>query len=258
MNYSKEDLQNIFTLYSNIHLSSEHPELYPELDDIREILNIIFHRTAFFSSYIDDDTSYKSISYIIDLFKSIDKEDLKLIDHHLIDSFTYPYNSFINIFINKLNAIFRPNEFKDNASYVNYFTKFFSQLCAIHAARVDISKYNNLDILVKTFNDYMIGTLKKREYYVLLQLVTAYIYKNINEFNEEIILNIFDSVFNDEYYLSKIKLNSAMLSSNVTIDDSILSWYTTEDINNTYNFVADIINKIIDKDNFHKVKKVIR
>ena len=70
--------------------------------------------------------------------------------------------------------------------------------------------------------------------------------------------NIFDSVFNDEYYLSKIKLNSAMLSSNVTIDDSILSWYTTEDINNTYNFVADIINKIIDKDNFHKVKKVIR
>ena len=48
MNYSKEETMSIFTLYSSRYLSSEHPELYPELNDISEILNIIFHRTKKF------------------------------------------------------------------------------------------------------------------------------------------------------------------------------------------------------------------
>ena len=258
MNYSKEDLNNIFTLYSNVGFSSKHPELYPELNDISEILNIIFHRTAFFSPYIDDDTSYQSISYIINLFKSIDKEDLKLIDHHLIDCFTYPYNSYINIFINKLNAIFRPKEFIDNATYVSYFSKSFSQLCAVQAARVDISQYHNLDILVKTYNNYLLDSPKKKEYYELLQLVVAYIYKNIDNFNEETILKVFDSLFENEYYLSKIKLNLAVFSGSVVMDSDILKWHTKKDINDAYNYVTDIINKVMNNNEHHKVKKVIR
>ncbi len=257
MNYSKEELQRIFVLYSNIGLASKQPFLFPELNDISKILNIIFHRTAFFTSYIDDETSYKTISYIIDLFKSIDKEELKLIDHHLIDSFTYPYNSFIDIFINRLNSIFRPKEVNDDAVYVTNFSKVFTHLNAVYAACVDISRYNNLDILVKTFNNYMIGTSQKREYYALLQLVVAYIYKNIDNYNEEMILNIFDSLLKDDYYLSKIRLNSAFRFDEI-IDDNILRWHNKEDLNYTYNYIADIINKIIGNEELCKAKRVIK
>ena len=257
MNYSKEETMSIFTLYSSRYLSNEHPELYPELNDISEILNIIFHRTAFFTSHIDDDTSHKTINYIINLFKSIDKEDLKLIDHHLLDCFTYPYNILINNFINKVNAIFRPTEFNDEATYVTFFFYFFSQLCAVHSACVDIFKYHNLDVLVKTFNDYMTGTSKKREYYALLQLVAAYIYKNVDNFNEEIILNIFDSLFKDDYYLSKIRLNSALCFEGI-IDDNILRWHNKEELEYTYNYISYVIKQILDNKELDSAKKVIR
>ena len=257
MNYSKEDLKRIFTIYSNGLLYKANSSFYPELNDIDWMLNICFSRTAFFSSVIDDETSYKTINYVINLLKSIDKEQLKLIDYHMMESITYPFSSNNNHLINKLNAVFRPKEVTDNATYVINFLKFFEQLSAVNAAQVNIGRYRNLDVLVKMANNYMIGTSKKRECYSLLQIAVAYIYKNIDNFNEEVILNIFDSLFKDEYYLSKIRLNSSFRFGEV-IYDNILRWHNKEDINCTYDYISYIIEQILDNKELDNVKKVIR
>lgn len=257
MNYSKEDLKRILTIYSNGSLYKANPSFYPELSDIDWILNICFSRTAFFSSAIDDETSYKTINYVINLLKSIDKEQLKLIDYHMMESITYPFSSNNAYLINKLNAIFRPKEVTDNATYVINFLKVFEQLSAVNAAQVNIGRYRNLDVLVKMANNYMIGTSKKRECYSLLQLAVAYIYKNIDDFNEEIILNIFDSLFKDDYYLTKIKLNSSFRFGEI-IYDNILRWHNKEDINCTYDYISYIIEQILENKELDNVKKVIR
>ena len=174
--YSYSDIKKIYSLGKTENSIKEE---FPELSDISSILNTILFRTAFFSTHIDDKTSYKTINYIIDLLKSIPKEELVLIDHHLIDTFTYPYRLQNEGVISGLNSIFKPNEVENINDYLYSFTKILGRLNAIHAAGIGICKYKKLDILVNTFSSYMIQSPRKRDYYAFLQLIVAYIYRNI-------------------------------------------------------------------------------
>ena len=81
---------------------------FPELSDINNILCAILYRTAFYSNHIDDINSHYYINYIINLLKSIDKEDIKLVDHHLIDSITYPYVFQVSEVVDGLKSVFYP------------------------------------------------------------------------------------------------------------------------------------------------------
>ena len=42
------------------------------------------------------------------------------------------------------------------------------------------------------------------------------------------------------------------------MDSDILKWHTKKDINDAYDYVTDIINKVMNNNEHHKVKKVIR
>ena len=251
--YSYSDIKKIYSLGK---IENSLKNNYPELSDISEILNIILFRTAFFSDHIDDKTSYITINYIIDLLLSIPKDELKLIDHHLIDTFTYPYKLQHENVINGLNSIFRSNEVEDINTYLYNFTRIFGRLNSVHAAGINICKYKKLDILVNSFSSYMVNLPTKRDYYAFLQLIVAYIYRNINDFDEEKIYYIFNSLFNDEYYLSKIKLNT-----NLPLDELIESSYQRgldESIIYTYDLAIDTVNKILNNGDLYKEKRIIK
>ena len=251
--YSYSDIKKIYSLgktENSIKIE------YPELSDISNILNTILFRTAFFSDHIDDKTSYITINYIIELLNSIPKEELVLIDHHLIDTFTYPYRLQNEGVINGLNSIFRPNEVENINDYLYSFTRIFGRLNAIHAAGIDICKYKKLDVLVNTFSHYMINSPRKRDYYAFLQLIIAYIYKNIESFNEEKIVYVFNNLFNDDYYLSKIKLNT-----DLPLDELIEGSYELgyeDKVLFTYYLAIDTVNKILDNQKLYNEKRIIK
>lgn len=251
--YSFSDTERIYKLARvEKNVASE----YEELSDINHILCIILYRTAFYSNHIDEKTSNTSINYIINLLKSVNKEELDLIDHHLIDAFTYPYNEQNKAVINGLNAIFKPYDMNDNYEYINSFTKIFGRLCAIRAAEVTITKFNKLDILVDTFNSYLINSPIKRNNYALIQLIIAYIYKNINNYNEETLIYIFDMFFKDDYYLSKVNLNTS-IPLNEVLDGNCNIFFNKEDLLDTYNYISFIINQILNNNELDNAKKAI-
>ena len=102
----------------------------------------------------------------------------------------------------------------------------------------------------------MVNLPTKRDYYAFLQLIVAYIYRNINDFDEEKIYHIFNSLFNDEYYLSKIKLNT-----NLPLDELIESSYQRgldESIIYTYDLAIDTVNKILNNGDLYKEKRIIK
>ena len=250
--YSYKDTKRIYNLSKT---NNKIKEKYRELSDISNVLNSILFRTAFFSEYIDDKTSYISINYIIDLLKSIDKEELKLVDHHLIDTFTYPYIHQNERVINGLKTIFKSNEVDDTYTYISNFTRIFVRLCAIHAAGIDICKYRKLDVLVDIFSNYMQNSPIKREYYALLQLIVAYLYQNIDNYDSKMINYIFESLFKDEYYLSKIKLNTFFPLNDVI--DTFREDYNKDDLLYTYEMANNIVNSILNDKELSHIKKVI-
>lgn len=252
--YSFSDTERIYKL---ARVEKNVGNEYPELSDISNILCAILYRTAFYSKNIDENTSHYSINYMIEILKSIDKEDLALVDHHLIDSFTYPYVSQVSDVVNGLKTIFKPHTLDDDFDYISSFTKIFGRLCSIRAAEVEISKYKNFDMLVDTFSSYMINSTTKRNNYALMQLIMAYLYKNVDNLDKETLIYIFDMFFYDDYYLSKINLNTA-IPLNEVLDGNINRVFNKEDILDTYNYISYIINQILNNIELDNAKKVIR
>ena len=129
-------------------------------------------------------------------------------------------------------------------------------MCSIRAAEVPITKYRDFDMLVDTFSSYMINSQTKRNNYALLQLIMAYLYKNVDSIDRETLLYIFDMFFNDDYYLSKVNLNAA-INLNEVLDGNLNRVFKKEDILDTYNYVSFIIKQILDNKELDNAKKVI-
>lgn len=253
--YSLKDTKRIYSLAKiEQNLGVE----FGELSDIWEYLMLIFSKTAFFSDRIDEERSHKSVNYIIELVKKMDKEELSLIDFHLIDVATFPYDLYDNEIVNRLKTIFDPNAILDEVDYIKSFSAIFARLCGISSAEIPISKYRKLDILVKEFVGFRTNDPRKREYYMAFELIIPYLYKHIDEFDEDMIDNIFNTIYNESYYLDKIKMNSR-IPLNQSIQNIVFFIpyrYDKEDVLNVYHILIDEINAI--RNNHIIQKKVIR
>ena len=57
---------------------------FPELSNIKDKIQSILSYTNYYTFALNDEVSYQSINYMINLLNSIPKEQLDLIDFHLI------------------------------------------------------------------------------------------------------------------------------------------------------------------------------
>ena len=253
--YSLKDTKNIYNLAKvERKLGVE----FGELSDIWDYLMLIFSKTAFFSNRITEEQSYISVNYIIDIIKKMDKQELDLIDFHLIDVATFPYDLHNNEIINRLKVVFDPNAILEEVDYIKSFSTIFAKLCGISSASIPISKYRKLDILVKEFVNFKTNDSRKREYYVVFELIIPYLYKHIDEFDENMIDNIFNTIYNESYYLDKIKMNSR-IPLNQSIQNIVFFIpyrYDKEDVLSVYHMLIDEISAI--RNNIIIQKKVIR
>ena len=254
--YSLEDTKK---LYNCAKIEQSVKEEFPELIDINEHLCAILYRTAFFSSSIDEKTSYNSVNYIVELLKSLDKEELNKVDHHLIDSFTYPYNLYNDKLINGMNAIFRPESFDDELKYIESFTNVFNKVTAVHAAGIEVSKYRNIDMLVKSYSTFLANDLSKVDHIAIIELILPYLYLHIDEFNIDQITKIYEVIYSDSYYLDKIRLNSNIPLNELIENtiDLVPYKYSKEQFLNAYKIVIHIVNSIINNENINE-ERVIR
>ena len=250
--YSYNDIRNIYKLGRCGELLND--RTYPELYNIRKKLQSIIHRTDFFSKHIDDKTSYESLNYVIEILLSLPEEEIELIDHHILDAFTYPYINDNNELINGMNTIFRPKYVEDISTYISTFTKFFGRLYSIKVADMDISKFRKLDVLSNVF---YYNVIRIRDYYSLMQLVIAYLYRDIEKYSEDSINYVFNTLLSDEKNLIKIKLSCNFPIENI-MEDIYMRGVDKEDIIMAYNVVADAVDKIINNIEIPKEKKRIR
>lgn len=253
--YSLSDTKR---LYNYAKVEQNVKEQFPELSDINDYLCAILYRTAYFSQHIDEETSYKSVNYIVDLLKSLDKEELGKINHHLIDSFTYPYNLKNDAVINGINAIFRPNSCDDEFKYIEAFTIIFNRFVGVYAAGIEVCKYRNIDLLVKTFCDFVISDVASLRYIAVLKFVIPYIYQHIEEYDENKLMNLFNKIYST-YYLDKMSLNTCIpLNESIEgIIDNIPNRYSKEQFITTYKLIINLVNSIINNEDKSE-EKVIR
>jgi len=252
--YSYDDTKKIFMLSRNGELVNSIE--FPELSNIKDKIQSILSYTNYYTFALNDEVSYQSINYMINLLNSIPKEQLDLIDFHLMDSIIFSANRYDNEVFNKLKAIVKPSELDNDITYLYNITKVINKLWGTCTVTGFItSTYRKLNRILKEIYKIFIVN---GEYLTILDLVGAYIYRNVEKYSDEMISKVFNTIFNDEEFLLKISLNSKLalyLSVEVLYIDEHSD---NNEIMTLYNMVINAVDSIVNNNEMPKDKIIIR